>query len=142
MGLTDFPWPILPREDADYFQGVAGEVISAGQVVMRSRDDGYCYRAIATERPAEATVLGIAMNTAARVGQALRLMIAGAVIIGAGPAPPAFAPGVPYILGHQHGVITVIGTEQEGNYLTLIGVGGLRNRLLLSLFPSRQLVDF
>lgn len=62
--LTITPASVVAAANAVVAPGIAGEAITAGQVVYKKSTDSKIYKALAAGTPEEASVVGIALNGA------------------------------------------------------------------------------
>lgn len=124
---------VLSGPDADYFQGVAGQAITAGQAVYYDSLTNRVRLADANGSQDSAEALGIALNEAA-AEQPVRVQTNGTLTLGAGAAP-----GVSnvYIVGGNPGGIAPAADKVAGWHTTVLGVGAPNNTLRMSVFPSR-----
>jgi len=98
--------------------GVAGETITAGQVVYRDSSTGSYKLADTDSATAESrTPRGIALNGAAS-GQPLAIIRSGDVTIGA-----TILAGVAYYLSGTAGGICPVADVASGDYVALLGMG-------------------
>lgn len=97
---------------------VAGETVTAGQVVYQklSTDSRY-YKAQADGTAEEATVAGFALNGAA-AGQPLRIQTAGPITIGG-----TVAVGTPYVVSATAGAICPFADLVSTNKVSYVGNG-------------------
>ena len=120
-------------DDAQFFNGRAGEAITAGQSVYIDVDtDDTLKLADANNTELTATVKGIAVNDAAS-GQALQLQTRGAVTIG---ASASVVQGEIYVLSGTPGGIAPEADIASMDRVTLIGVGDASDGIILSIAPS------
>jgi hypothetical protein len=131
--LTITPAQVLSGADADFFQGIAGQAVTAGQAVYLDTLTNRLRLADANGSQDSAEVLGIALHEAA-AEQPLRIQTDGTLTLGAGAAP---VNATVYIAGATPGGIAPVGDKLAGWYTTLLGVGAPGNTLRMSLFPSR-----
>lgn len=122
---------VLPGADAQYVDGIAGEPITAGQPCYQN-SSGFLVPADADASAATANVRGIALNGAA-TGQPVRLQHRGTLTLGAAAAP---AIGTIYVLSGTAGGIAPAVDLATGDWVTILGVGGATNTLILSLVAS------
>lgn len=124
---------VLSGPDADFFQGYAGQAVTAGQAVYLDVLTNRLRLADANGSQDSAEVVGIALHEAA-AEQPLRIQTAGTLTLGAGAAP---ATSTVYILGANPGGIAPVADKVAGWYCTVLGVGAPTNTLKMSVFPSR-----
>lgn len=124
---------VLPGADADFFQGIAGQAVTAGQAVYLDVLTNRLRLADANGSQDSAEVVGLALHEAA-AEQPLRIQTAGTLTLGAGAAPVS---STVYILGANPGGIAPVADKLSGWYTTILGVGAPNNTLKMSVFPSR-----
>jgi hypothetical protein len=124
---------VLAGPDADYFQGIAGQAITAGQAVYLDTLTNRVRLADANGSQDSAEAIGLALNEAA-AEQPVRVQTDGTVTLGSGAAP--VVSGV-YIVGGTPGGIAPVADKTTGWHATILGVGAPNNTLRLSVFPSR-----
>lgn len=131
--LTITAAQVLSGADADYFQGIAGQAITAGQSVYLDTLTNRVRLADANGSQDSAEAIGIALNEAA-AEQPVRVQTNGTLTLGA-----AAAPGVSnvYIVGGTPGGIAPSADKVAGWYATILGVGAPNNTLRMAVFPSR-----
>jgi hypothetical protein len=126
---------VLSEPDADFYQGIAGEAVVAGDAVYLDVLTNRLRLADANGSQDSAEVLGIALHEAANE-QPLRVQTAGTVVLGDAAAPVV---GGVYVLGAGAGGLAPVADKLTGWYCSIVGVGGPNNTLRLSVFPSRTL---
>jgi hypothetical protein len=126
---------VLSEPDADFYQGIAGEAVVAGDVVYLDVLTNRLRLADANGSQDSAEVLGLALHEAANE-QPLRVQTAGTVVLGATAAPVV---GGVYVLGAAAGGLAPVADKLAGWYTTVVGVGAANNTLRLSVFPSRTI---
>jgi hypothetical protein len=131
--LTITPAQVLSGPDADFFQGIAGQAVTAGQAVYLDSLSNRLRLADANGSQDSAEVVGIALHEAA-AEQPLRIQTDGTMTLGAGAAPVV---STVYIVGGNPGGIAPVGDKILGWYTSILGVGAANNTLRISLFPSR-----
>lgn len=125
---------VLPGTDADIYQGVAGETITAGQAVYLSNSDHRMRKASATGGTTGALVKGIALHLTT-ASQPLRVQVAGTITLGAGAAP---AVGQIYVLSDTAGAFCESADLASPMRATVLGVGGPSNTVILGILSSGQ----
>lgn len=120
----------------DFFQGIAGGTITAGQSCYLDSSTNTIKTADANASQASAAAKGIATH-AALSGQPVRLQTGGYITLGAGAAP---AVGTIYVVSGTAGGIAPAADLATGFYTTVLGVGASSNRLYLDMFVSNALV--
>lgn len=131
--LTITPAQVLSGADADFFQGIAGQAVTAGQTVYLDSLSNRLRLGDANGSQDSAEVVGIALHEAA-AEQPLRIQTDGTLTLGAGAAPVV---STVYIAGGTPGGIAPVGDKIIGWYTSVLGVGGPNDTLRMSLFPSR-----
>src|SRR5262245_57867332 len=131
--LTIGPSQVLSGPDADFYQGIAGQAVTAGQAIYLDSLSNRLRLADANGSQDSAEVVGIALHQAA-AEQPLRIQTAGTLTLGATAAP---ANSTVYIAGATPGGIAPVADKIAGWYTTIVGVGAPNNTVKLSLFPSR-----
>lgn len=128
--LTITAGNVLPGASALSDQGLAGEAITAGQVVYRDATGAY-FKADADAGTALArTGRGIALNGAS-AGQPLTIQKSGEITIGA-----ALTPGTTYYLSNTPGGICPIADVGVGEYYHIVGIAKSASVLLMALAYS------
>lgn len=131
--LTITALQVLSGPDADFYQGIAGQAVTAGQAVYLDVLTNRLRLADANGSQDSAEVIGLALHEAASE-QPLRIQTRGTLTLGAAAAPGA---STVYILGATPGGIAPVADKLTGWHTTILGVGGPVNTLRMSLFPSR-----
>ena len=126
---------VLSGADADYFQGIAGETVTAGQAVYLDDLTHRLLLADANGSAESANVRGIALH-AASPAQPLRVQTAGTLTLGAAAAPVL---STIYIAAATAGGLAPAADLASGWYTTVVGVGGANNTLKLGLVASGSL---
>lgn len=116
--------------DADYEQGVAGDV-----VYLDSATQKYLLADADDLSATLADVRGIALNSAS-LNQPLRIQRTGRLTLGAGAAPVV---GELYTLSATPGKIGPAADRDTDWHVTLIGVGSATNQIELSIWVTGQL---
>ena len=118
---------VLPGTDTQYTHGVAGEAITGGQTVYLDSTTSTYKLADADDSAATATVVGIAMNTAAANG---RLTIATS-----GSLDPGFTVtvGQIYVQSGTAGGIAPVADLATSDRVSILGVGASATSLTLSI---------
>lgn len=124
---------VLSGADADFFQGIAGESVTGGQMTYLDTLTNRIRLADANGSQDSAEIIGIALHEAA-AEQPLRVQTAGNVLLGVTAAP---VNSTVYILGALPGGIAPVADKLAGWYTSIIGVGAPNNVLKLKIFPSR-----
>lgn len=135
MPLTLLSSNVRPEHDASYWQGIAGEAIAPGEAVYLSQRDGLFYLATSQGSVEASAVLGLAMNEADFAGQAVRLQTSGLMHL---VATPVIQSGLLYVLGSTPGSIISVYDLANGDWVTTLGIGGLRNEFHLHVFASLE----
>ena len=131
MASTITPANVHSGADADFYQGLAGATVTAGQAVYQDRVDSKLRPATNAGGAGAANVKGIALHGAAD-GQPLRVQTAGNIAIGG-----TTAVGAQYCLGAGGQVVEAIDVVAT-NFVTPIGIGGASNTIKLSIYVSGQ----
>jgi hypothetical protein len=124
---------VLSGADAEFFQGIAGQAVTAGQVCYLDSLSHRLRLADANGSQDSAEVVGIALHQA-DAEQPLRIQTAGTLTLGATAAP---AVSTVYIVGGNPGGIAPVADKVIGWHCSILGVGAANNTLKLALFPSR-----
>jgi hypothetical protein len=111
---------VLPGTDNNPEFGIAGEAITAGQVVYLDSTTNLYKLFDADLTAANAASPRVALNTAA-ISQPVRVAGTGTITIGAGAAPTR---GVVYVAGATAGSINPAADLATGWKVAVIGVGG------------------
>lgn len=126
---------VLAGANADFYQGIAGQAITAGQACYYDALSNRLRLADANASKDSAAVMGIALHQAA-ANQPLRVQTRGTLTVG-------IAAGVTtatvYVVGGNPGGIAPVADKAAGWWTSLIGVGNSSAGLELSLFPSGYL---
>lgn len=130
--ITITPANVIAGADADFFQGYAGAIVSAGMAVYQDRADSKLRPATNAGGAGAANVKGIALHGAAD-GQPLRVQTAGNIAIGG-----TTMVGEHYALGATAGQILPADELALGAFVTIIGIGASTNRLQLAIEASGQ----
>lgn len=125
VGAGTDPTVVAPR----YYQGLAGEAVMAGNAVMLSRDDDRLFLASNGFSKQTAAAIGLAVNVVDFAEQPLRVQCAGA-------ANYATVIGHCYAVGEGFGSIIEASALANGQFVTVLGVGGVDNKFLLHPFAS------
>ena len=130
---------VLSGSDADFYQGLAGETITAGQVCYLSAATNRLLKADANLSLAAASVKGVALNGAS-AEQPLRLQTGGVLIFGATSTINSLAVvvGENLILDATAGGMTQAADAATGWYVTTLGVTSGADRMRLNIFSSNQ----
>lgn len=119
---------VVPDDGYQYQDVVAGEAVTAGQVLYISSGTtakiAHCETSTAT-----AAARGIALH-AASTGQPLRMMTGGTITIGG-----TVALGKVYVLSASGGIAPV-GDLANTDYVTVLGVGTTTAKIRLLIYPS------
>lgn len=127
--LTDLGQP------ATYEQGVAGEAISAGDLVYLDAATGNYLLTDANDlSPVLADVRGMALNTAA-ANQPLRIQRTGRLTLGAGAAPVV---GQLYVASATAGKSAPASDLASGWHSTLVFVGYPTNQIQFTIIATGQ----
>lgn len=108
---------VLPGSDTQYYDGIAGASVTAGQTVYLDASDSRLKLADADASSTAAATKGIAMH-AAGTGQPLKVAIAGHI-------DPGFtvSVGAIYIQSATAGGISPVTDLGSGMYTTVLGLG-------------------
>lgn len=119
---------VLPDTDANYFVGIAGVAITAGQLVYYDTTTG-TYKLTDSDALATSQVAGVALDGAA-AGQPVVIQDKGTVTIGA-----TIAAGVAYVASQTAGGISPLADLLTGDYLCIVGYGasGSTTKILLDI---------
>lgn len=104
--------------------GVAGETITAGQVVYLKSSDSRLWKAQCDGTAAEATAVGVAAH-AALAGQPLAYYASGTIDIGATTVKTV------YVVSATAGGIAPIADLATGNYISILGVASATDGTLV-----------
>lgn len=133
--LTITPAQVLAGTDCDFYQGIAGETVAAGQACYLDDVTNRLRLADANASQETAAARGISLH-AASSEQPLRLAVSGTLTLGAGAAPLL---STIYIAGATAGGIAPAADLAAGWYTSLLGVGGPNNTLIMNVFASGSL---
>ena len=130
---------VLSGTNADFFQGISGATVTAGQVCYLDAMDNKIKLADADASLARASVRGIALHGALS-GQPLRLQTAGDLIFGVSAVIDALTVvvGESLVLSATPGGITQSSDLATGMYVTTVGITSGADRMRLNLFSSNQ----
>ena len=109
---------VLAGAGADTENGIAGEALTAGQVVYKLSTDKKFYKADC-DSAGKTSVYGIALNGAA-AGQPVSVQKSGSITIGATAAPTV---GEIYVLSGTAGGIAPEADLASGDTVSILGVG-------------------
>jgi hypothetical protein len=130
--LTITPAQVLSGPDADFYQGISGDTVTAGKAVYLDSLGNRLRLADANGSLDAAEVIGIALHEAAPE-QPLRVQTRGTLTLGLGAAVTT---STVYIVGGMPGGIAPVADLAPGWYCSLVGVGNAQAGLYLNLFPS------
>lgn len=134
--LTVTATQVLAGVDADFYNGIAGGTITAGQAIYLDETVNQLKTADANASLVTANAKGISLH-AATAGQPLRIQVSGSLTIGAGAAPTV---GIVYVVSATAGGIAPAADLASGHYTTVLGVGGTTNTIKMSVFASNQVL--
>ena len=123
---------VLAGADADFYQGVAGVAVTAGQAVYLDILTNRLRLADANGSTDSAQLIGIALHQAA-AEQPLRVQTRGKVTLGVSAAVTS---STIFILGANPGGIAPAADKAAGWYTSLVGVGNAQAGINLSIFAS------
>jgi hypothetical protein len=130
--LTITPAQVLSGQDADFYQGISGDTVTAGKTVYLDSLSNRLRLADANGSLDAAEVIGIALHEAAPE-QPLRVQTRGTLTLGLGAAVTT---STVYIVGATPGGIAPVVDKAPGWYCSLVGVGNAQAGIYLNLFPS------
>lgn len=134
--LTITASQVLAGADADIFEGIAGETITAGQPLYLATSNNRLYKGDANFQ-SKANIKGIALEGAA-AGQPVTVQTKGTITLGAGAAPPV---GTVYWLSETAGGIApFVDLDTGAMYGTYLGTAGASNTLVLGIHVTNQLL--
>jgi hypothetical protein len=128
--LTITATAILAGTDADFFQGLAGETITAGQSVYLDSLTNRVRLADANASLATAAAIGISLH-GATAGQPIRVQTGGSITLGVGTL------ALIYVVSATAGGIAPSADIASGWYTTLLGVHAGDGVLKMSVFASQ-----
>ena len=117
--LSITPAQVLPSTGAKYLHGIAGEALTAGEVVYKKSSDGRYWKADA-DVEASADADGLVVAEAEAAGAGVLVQYAGDITLGAGAAPTQ---GQTYVVSATAGGIGLEGELASDDYLTYLGYG-------------------
>jgi hypothetical protein len=126
---------VIAGTDADFYQGIAGVAVTAGQAVYFDEMTNTLKLADANAAQDTAEVKGVSLHLAS-IGQPLRVITKGTLTIGAGAAPVL---STIYIASATAGGIEPAADLASADYTSIIGVGGATNTLKINIFNSHSL---
>lgn len=127
---------VLAGSDADIYDGIAGEAVTAGQALYIATANNRLYKADANFQ-SKANVKGIALEGAA-AGQPVSVQTKGTITLGAGAAPPV---GTVYWLSETAGGIApFVDLDSGAMYGTYLGTAGANNTLILGIHVTNTLL--
>lgn len=112
--------------------GTAGEAIDAGEAVYLKSSDGKLYLGQADGTEAEATVKGIAVNSAEAAGQPVSYLPSGELTVDAA----TFTVGALVFLSETAGKLCPESDLTSDSYKSLIGYATAANKLQVSLLNT------
>lgn len=128
---------VQPGADGDFYDGTAGEAVTAGQPCYLDTEDNKLYLAAAGAKTT-ARVKGVALHGAA-LDQPLRLQTTGTITLG---AAAAIAAGTQFWLSETDGGIApVVDLTAGGMYGTYLGVGNASNGLAMHIHVTDIVLD-
>lgn len=119
---------VLPGSNARTEDGVAGETITAGQLVYRAAATGKFMKADANGATEAKAVRGVALNGASN-GQPLRIQKKGLITIGG-----TLTAGVSYYLSDTPGGLAPLADVGSGEDFTFVGIA--TTTAILNLNPT------
>jgi len=120
---------VVPYANEQTAVGVAGETITAGQVVYLNSTTGKLMKADA-DTAAESVCKGIALNGGA-LNQPIKYQYGGEITIGA-----TVAVGTVYVVSATAGGIAPLADLTSGDYVSILGVASTAARIKLNIFNS------
>lgn len=126
--LTITATSVVPDDGYQYVDMVAGETITAGQVVYQS-SSGVCKKAHCETSATTATVKGIALNGGA-TSQPIRVMTAGTYTVG-----DTTTVGKIYVLSTA-GLIAPVSDLAQNDYVSILGVATTAAKIKLAINNS------
>lgn len=117
--LTITASQVLKGANATTENLIAGEAITAGQVVYKSTSTNKALKADASAA-ATAVAYGIALNDANADGAPVTVQTGGTITLGAGAAPAA---GAVYVVSATAGGIAPEGDILSTEFVTVLGIG-------------------
>jgi hypothetical protein len=130
---------VLAGADADFYQGIAGATITAGQVCYLDSVDNRIKLADADASLSKASVKGVALHGAG-AEQPMRMQTGGAMVFGASAVINALdvVVGTALFLSATPGAMTEAADVTSGLYVTNIGVAAPSDTIRLNIFSSNQ----
>jgi len=120
---------VLKSDSGQKLEGIAGETITAGQVLYKSSADQKLYKAEANDTLAKAAVVGVALNGASAgqpvdyVNKDKELALGSATLV----------VGTVYVLSATAGAICPVDDLVTTDRVTVIGVGVAANKIHLAI---------
>jgi hypothetical protein len=108
---------VLPATDAVLQTGVAGEAVTAGQLVYKKAADGKWYKADCNSATAEVRVASGVVTNGAAAGQPVVVQRSGSITIGA-----TLTAGTVYYLSGTAGGIRPVADNTTGDYPQAVGI--------------------
>ena len=125
-----------PGADGEFYDGTAGETITAGMPCYLSATDNKLYKADANTL-SQANVKGLSTHGAS-ASQPLRVQTDGAILLGATANPPV---GTVYWLSETAGGIApFVDLDAGGMYGTYLGVANADDELILNIHATGVLL--
>ncbi len=126
---------VLASANAITVLGTAGATVTAGQAVyLDATTKTYTLADADADTLALAAAVGLALH-AASAGQPLRVQTSGTLTLGAAAGPLV---GRQYVLSDTAGGLCLWDDVVASWYVTIMGIGGEDDTLLLSVFASGQ----
>ena len=127
---------VQPGSDGDFYDGTAGETITAGQTIYLSLVDNRLYKADANSLPGS-NVKGISCHGAS-LSQPLRIQTSGTIVIG---ATASIGEGIAYWLSETAGGIApYVDLDAGGMYGTFLGESDGLNGIKLQIAVTGHLI--
>jgi len=133
--LTISPAAVLSGADADFYQGISGDTVTAGKTMYLDALSNRLRLADANGSLDSAEVVGVALH-AASPEQPLRVQTRGTLTLG---IAAGVGTSTVYIVGGTPGGIAPVADKAPGWYCSLVGVGNAQAGVYLNLFPSHTL---
>lgn len=130
VDLSITPAGVVPASGYSYVDGIAGETITAGQTLYLKSSDLRYWKADSDASSATATLIGIALNGAS-AGQPVRVQTGGGI-----DPEATVTVGEIYVLSDTAGGIMPEGDLEQGDYVSIIGIGTSATNIAMKVHNS------
>lgn len=120
---------VVADDGFSFVDGIAGETVTAGQVVYLKASDGKYWKAHCETSSATANVVGVLLNGAS-AGQPVRVQTGGSITIGA-----TVTVAKPYVLSTA-GLIAPVDDLAQNDWVTHLGIATTAAKIALKIQVS------